>query len=708
MLKIKFLILSVLVLLHFDILAQPWTPDVVNSIEVLLKKENGKYGLYNYKGNGAIDSIPPIYDFICKYNKQLGKPVYIGKKDSSWYLLSFKTEPKLIPAKKYIGNGLFMTSKGPLFSIYSCEKGRNVLENLVEYDRDFSDILTMDTSSNVVDFYKPFYYTTGDIKFWVKDKSGIVYWLNYWGQFYFKNANIFKNKIRNKTYYGLKNYGENNNILLNPIYDTVFNFISFTITKNGKSYEVYNSLMKKIADAKDFNYSYCFSDMLIIRKEGKLGLVDYFGEEIFKPIFDSLWIDQFIIAKKNDSLFFYNENGCFITIKKNENATYKVIGDYEFPPFYLNEKIDDVEKKLFIYNPSTETTTNTSMYDDLYFFNLVNGKHLLAAKKENKYGVIDLLGNIVHPFEYDFISLGLMEDYWTFNRFYAISKNGKTGFFDGKLKEIVPSIYNEIGMFNLNNQIIPSLFTLKKDKLWYFFDWKTKKQSEFGFDSIIISENHKYYDNNRQKWVSPFIATKKGETFYIDSTVRKYFNFRFIEVREDNNQVFLEENTLNKTPVNILPNATINSVEDFNLDGNYAIVFCLNRFFVINKYGEMSSGFEKMIEFYDYKNNTVFGSKSKKSKSNSLYNFNGNEIGQLSKYNWTQLEVDTKTQEHYFVFKNTKNKLGLMNAKGELLLDCIYHGIIQSEKGHFDVWRLENDKPTNINPSTLKAIPWKN
>jgi len=704
----KKLFLSIIfpALITINSLAQSWEPDAITSTFVSLKKENGKYGLIRNLGDGNKDSIEAIFDFICKYDGYLMNPKYIGKKDSSWYELNFNKAPVLIPAKKYIGNGLFMTSKGPLFSIYSCAKKKNILTDLVEFDKDFSDVLNMDTTSIKVDYYKPFYYTTGDINFWVKDKSGIKYWLDYWGKFSFKNATIFKTKTGNKNQYGLKNYGENTNILLKPMYDTVINFFSFTFTKKGQTYDIYNSLMKKIAESQDLNYSYCSRDMLIINKQGKLGLIDYYGDEILKPIFDTIWVDKFIIAKKNDSLFFHDGNKFIFTLPNKKPLTYKILGEYEFLPFQLYENDGKTEKHILIYNPFTETIYNTSFYENIYLFGIQDGKHLLVAKKKDKYGIIDLAGNIVHPFDYDYISKGLMEDYWMVNRFYAITKNGKTGFFDNKLKEIVPMNYNGVGLLNLDYQMIPSLFTLKKDKLWYLFDWKAKKQSEFGYDSILIGENYKYYDPQISKTITPLIAAKNGERFYIDSTGRKYFNFRFIETRETEHQVFLEEKTLNKIPVNICPLATINSIEDFNTDHSYAIVFCLNRYFVINKYGEMSAGFENMIEQYDYKNNIIFGSKSKKTKTNALYDFHGNELGKLSKYAWVKIYEEKRTHQQYFIFENSKGKKGLANAKGELLLECKYNGLYPNDNANFDVYLDQDEDLINIDPLTLKPLPW--
>lgn len=683
-------------------LAQSWEPDAITSTFVSLKKDNGKYGLVRNLGDGSKDSIEAVYDFICKYDGYLMNPNYIGKKDSSWYELNFNKPPVLIPGKKYIGNGLFMTSKGSLFSIYSCSKKKNILTDLIEYDKDFSDVLNMDTSSNNVDYYRPFYYTTGDINFWVKDKSGIKYWLDYWGKFSFKNASVFKNKTGNKNQYGFKNYGENNNVLLKPIYDTIINFFSFTFTKKGQTYDIYNSLMKKIAEAQDLNYSFCFRDMLIISKQGKLGLIDYYGDEILKPIFDTIWIDKFIIAKQNDSLFFNDGDKFIFTLQNKQNVTYKIRGEYEFLPFHFYEIDGKIEKHILIYNPYKEIIYNTSSYDDLYLFGIQNGKHLLVAKKKDKYGIIDLAGNIVHPFEYDYISKGLMEDYWMVNRFYAITKNGKTGFFDSKLKEIVPMSYNGIGLFNIEYQMIPSLFTLKKDKLWYLFDWKTKSQSEFGYDTILIGENYKYYDPQISKTITPLIASKNGEIFYIDTIGRKYYNFRNIETRETENQVFLEEKKLNKIPVNITPLATINHIEDLNQEHSYAIVFCLNRYFVINKYGEMSSGFEKMIEFYEPKLDLIFGGKSKSTKSDALYTFTGTEVGKLSKYNWAIHLQDNVTYEHYFVFGNSKKKQGLMNSKGEEILKCEYFEILEIKDGKCEVKITETSKISNINLNELK------
>ncbi|MBK6834193.1 MAG: hypothetical protein IPG89_07925 [Bacteroidetes bacterium] len=643
-------------------------------------------GLIRFCGEGKIDSIPPIYDYIYKYETKFGSQKFIGMKDSVWYQLNFNEKPKQIPYKNYIGKGLFIEDKGKQTNLYSIERG----------------LVLLDTTNRFSKFLNNFhYYNCEEYLCSLEENNSSLYCFPT-PDFKFNNINSYclenidvitlrdtkikakKNKAK-QTKYGLNAsylYSEGAEIL--PcVYDTIFGGNYCVFAKKSNMYEIYNGLNKRLPDSEGPPKA-CGNGFIDYTKNNKHGLIDYYGGQILECKYDKIWIDKLLFAQLGDSLFCYDEKKLIHTIKIKSGSKIYVSGEYNYQPFKIIDTTNNQIKNLFFYNSFTSKVLDLSSYESSHFFDVFKDEYYICAKKNGKHGIINLDNKIVKPFEYDVIGASLIYGYWNDSiSFHLVRKNGKIGFISNSLKEYIPTEYDSVGNLNEENRIMPDKFSLKKQRLWYLYNFKNKQLSTNGFDTIIF-ENSKYYDSYNNK-TTQAIATKNGETFLIDSTGKKYYDFRNIEARETDNHVVLEEKKLNKIPVNITPLATINRIEDFNQEHSYAIVFCLNRYFVINKYGEMSFGIEKMIEFYDYKNNTIFGSKSKKSKSNALYNFNGNEIGQLSKYNWTQLEVDTKTQEHYFVFKNSKNKLGLMNAKGELLLDCIYNGIIQSEKGHFDV-----------------------
>lgn len=189
-----------------------------------------------------------------------------------------------------------------------------------------------------------------------------------------------------------------------------------------------------------------------------------------------------------------------------------------------------------------------------------------------------------------------------------------------------------------------------------------------------------------------------------EDKTKKIINFSKLKIVESGNTYTIFDTSV-VSPIQLCPLATIDNI-GLDIENNYAFVTCLNRYFIINKYGEMSAGFEKEIEQYDYKNNIIFGSKYKKDKANGLYDFNGNEIGKLSKSRWVKMYEEKVTHLQYYIFENSKHKLGLVNAKGELLLECKYNGLYPNENGNFDVYLDQDEDLFNVDPLTLKPLPW--
>lgn len=192
----------------------------------------------------------------------------------------------------------------------------------------------------------------------------------------------------------------------------------------------------------------------------------------------------------------------------------------------------------------------------------------------------------------------------------------------------------------------------------------------------------------------------------VDTTTKKAYNFNNIRVKKLGQYVVLEDTVSNNIPININPLASINRVEELNKGHHYAIVFCLNRYFIINKYGEMSAPFEEYPEFYDHEKGLVFVKMFKSAKASGLYDFKGKEIGKLSKYKYAYQECDMKTNECYYIFQDSKKKKGLMNMKGELLLECKYADIGSISEGKFIAW-ITTKKQEDVELSKLKPLEWK-
>lgn len=175
-------------------------------------------------------------------------------------------------------------------------------------------------------------------------------------------------------------------------------------------------------------------------------------------------------------------------------------------------------------------------------------------------------------------------------------------------------------------------------------------------------------------------------------------DFNKVVVKELGNTVQLID-TSGGSEKNITPMATINRVEELNKEKNYALVYCLNRYFYINELGEMSAGFEKYPDYYIPDGELIFGSKLKRQKANGLYNFRGVEVGEMSKSKLSYVEYDMETQEPYFLFINSKKQRGLMNKKGKLVLECKYLDIGTISGAKCDVWLKKGEEPVKMDLS---------
>ncbi len=192
-----------------------------------------------------------------------------------------------------------------------------------------------------------------------------------------------------------------------------------------------------------------------------------------------------------------------------------------------------------------------------------------------------------------------------------------------------------------------------------------------------------------------------------DTITRKVYDFKNVRIRivSSGLYVVLEDTVSNKNPLNICPLASINRVEQLDREHNYAIVFCLNRYFIINKYGEMSAPFEDYPESYDHEMEIIFVKMFKSAKAPGLYDFKGKEIGKLSKYKYAYQECDMKTNECYYIFQDSKKKKGLMNMKGELLLECKYADIGSISEGKFIVWPTTKTQ-NEVEIAKLVPVKW--
>lgn len=339
-----------------------------------------------------------------------------------------------------------------------------------------------------------------------------------------------------------------------------------------------------------------------------------------------------------------------------------------------------VEGQAFEYIP-WYVKSNCKDCDTTYMLNVAAEDSLFIAKKGGKYGVIDFSNKILIPFEYDSISSDISRFDWkNYNKAkYLVKKANKYGFLGADLKIILKPQFDEVSWVNFKGaKSFPSLIIVKMKGSTKVFNLAAMNYASSTCDSVRGSMNQKY------KFGPQFPEMRvyyKGQSHLIDSLGKKHFNFTNVIERysEDGEHAFLEDTLFNKKPVNVCPKLSISEINHLDQREDYAVVRSGSKYFVINKYGESSIGFDKAPDIYDSKNGLILGIKNKSREVTALYDFKGLEVGDMSKYKSAEWLRDMENEIWYYTVTTFENKVGLVNAKGELLLDYVYDKIGNSD-----------------------------
>lgn len=177
-------------------------------------------------------------------------------------------------------------------------------------------------------------------------------------------------------------------------------------------------------------------DLFIIELDEKYGIANNSGKIIVKPEYDSIYVHEsgLIIAgeivgeKENISVL--NHDGKKVNNKKYDEALYYFHRDYSQGIGIV------IDGKLGFINKDGEEIIKP-IYDD--------GKYmrygLFALQKDDKFGLIDMNGKEILPFEYQNISLSSIrtDDNGTINRI-MLKKNNQYGALDPKTRKIISEI----------------------------------------------------------------------------------------------------------------------------------------------------------------------------------------------------------------------------------------------------------------------------
>ena len=175
---------------------------------------------------------------------------------------------------------------------------------------------------------------------------------------------------------------------------------------------------------------------------GQYGVIGDNGEVLIPIIYDE--IDEF----RGDSVTAVKSKNKSGLIKSNNEIVYPINNDWILRDKNLDFYIVKKDNKAGIINKSFLPVLGFN-YQDITPCHY-NPKNLFIAKKNDKFGVIGLRGNIIIPFEYDELSNWV--EYGPGANYHFITKDKKKGLITIQGKNVIPPVYDKL-LF-INNQTI--------------------------------------------------------------------------------------------------------------------------------------------------------------------------------------------------------------------------------------------------------------
>ena len=461
-------------------------------------------------------------------------------------------------------------------------------------------------------------------------------------------------------------------------YDEIYKYNAlFNVKKGDKTEYISIKKNKKIIydAAKDFN------NVIIVRKNGKLGVINKSGREILKCDYDeigkkysddslgSFGIYKLTNVKKNGKWGYVDNKGKVkIKLKYDSAETFNgkyarvgKAGDWKF----INKKGKEIYKFNYedmgsFYDGSVcvkkggkwgIVDKNNKVLVDFIYEDIKHDYDNVAANKDGKWGLIDRKGNVITPFIYEDVDDG------SYNFIY-VKKDGKWGFIDDESgKEIVSCLYEKLDYCSRK------LISVSQGNKWGIVDKNGNVVQECKFDSSLHVGINVYGEG----WINTKINGKHGlldengrEIYPAESEETVYFY-------EKNNITSVKKNgkygLINREGREIYPTE---SEEHIWVDGDVARVKKNGKYGAINKEGRIvypitadSMGiYGGMVEV----SNSINGQGYK----SGLFDSNGNEVLPI-KYNGIDYQNG--------VFTVYDRKYGIFNTKGKQILPLEYDKI---------------------------------
>ena len=420
--------------------------------------------------------------------------------------------------------------------------------------------------------------------------------------------------------------------------------------------------------------------VLKFKKDNKYGLIDLNGKIIVKPIYDDIsnmpYKEGELIVKQNDKYGVINIKGTVLVEIKYDSITgdnyYSKETEYKEDGYIVGIKTEEgfrygyinAEGKMFLKTEYNKVYRMTDIEEtDSY----------LVAEKSGQAGLYKNDKNILeHQYQ------GI--EYDDINKLLVVEKNAKYGVMDITGKVILTVDYDTID--------IEGIYIYgDKDNQTFVYDTKGNKQDTPKYSSVIPTENEKYnitIDNNGKYG----IETKEGQILVTNK-------YNYIEYLYDN--YFIAGNAEGKSGI-------INDKDEVKVSIQYDVIQKLDNCDIIqtilsnnnilelfdrtmSKLISLADGkltlADNYIKVYSSTQTKYFGVDGKEKKNTELFSNNtlyakeqNGKWGFVDKQGNTKVDFtyDKVTEVNAYGFAGVRmnDKWGVMNAKGEIIVEPIY------------------------------------
>ena len=214
-------------------------------------------------------------------------------------------------------------------------------------------------------------------------------------------------------------------IIVDYEYDNIVKNDYLIAVNKDKKWSILDKNGEKIIndiDADEITYTRGFNEYLIIKKDGKYGVLYKTGQEMIpceydftrtsedvltlcKGESDSVSIDRYgnEVEHNENKLEYKRKDGKIAFIDKNGNELTEFVYEYTYDRTKWSAGMLSVEREdKWGFIDKTGKEVIPCVYESVYKF--LEGESLTCAKKGGKWGVIDKTGTEIIPFEYDTIS----------------------------------------------------------------------------------------------------------------------------------------------------------------------------------------------------------------------------------------------------------------------------------------------------------------